>query len=96
METKPLTKAELVAAVATVMGADKKTAAAALDALAAVAAKTAAVGGSLTIPGVGKLVSRDRPARTVRNPRTGEEVHKPAERQVKFAVAKALKVSANA
>jgi DNA-binding protein HU-beta len=95
MTIKPLTKAELVAAVANVMGSDKKTAASALEALAAVVARTAAVGGALTLPGIGKLVSRDRPARTVRNPRTGEEVQKPAERQVKFAIAKSLKTSAN-
>jgi DNA-binding protein HU-beta len=96
MTDKPMTKAQLVAEIAAAMGADKRTASAALDALAAVAARTVAGGGTLTLPGVGKIVSRDRPARDVRNPRTGETIRKPAGRQVKFALAKALKDQAGA
>ncbi len=95
MTTKPMTKAELVKAVAEAMEADKKTATAALDALALVVAATVNSGGALTIPGIGKIVSRERPAREVRNPATGAVVQKPADKQVKFAIAKALKDSVN-
>ncbi|QYK41653.1 MAG: HU family DNA-binding protein [Paracoccaceae bacterium] len=96
MTDKPMTKAQLVAELAETMGADKKTAAAALDAIAAVAARTVAAGGTLNLPGLGKLACRARPERQVRNPATGETITKPADRQVKFALAKALKDSVNA
>ena len=88
---KPMTKSQLVAAVADAMGADKKTASAALDAIAAVAAREVAAGGTLTLPGLGKLACKARPERLVRNPATGETVTKGADKQVKFPIAKSLK-----
>lgn len=93
--SKPLTKTQLVAAVAAAMGSDKKTAAAALDAIAAVVTKEVAAGGAVTLPGVGKVSCRARPERQVRNPATGETITKAADKQVKVAVAKALKDSVN-
>lgn len=93
---KPMTKTQLVAAVADAMGADKKTATAALDAIASVVAREVATGGSVTLPGLGKMACRARPERQVRNPATGETVTKGADKQVKFAIAKALKDSVNA
>jgi DNA-binding protein HU-beta len=93
---KPMTKTQLVAALAEQMGSDKKSAGAALDAIAAVVAKEVAAGGAVTLPGLGKVVCRARPERQVRNPATGETVTKPADKQVKFAIAKALKDSVNA
>jgi DNA-binding protein HU-beta len=93
--TKPMTKTQLVAEVAEAMGSDKKTAAAALDAVAAVVTRTVAAGGAVTLPGLGKMVCRARPERQVRNPATGETVTKAADKQVKFAIAKALKDSVN-
>lgn len=92
---KPMTKTQLVAAIADAMGADKKTAGAALDAVAAVVAKEVAAGGAVTLPGLGKMVCRARPERQVRNPATGETVTKAADKQVKFAIAKALKDAVN-
>ncbi len=94
--TKPLTKTQLLAAVADAMGADKKVAGAALDAIAAVVAREVAQGGAVTLPGLGKIVCRERPQRQVRNPATGETVTKEADKQVKFTIAKALKDSVNA
>lgn len=94
--SKPMTKTQLVAAVADEMGADKKTAGAALDAIASVVAREVASGGAVTLPGLGKVVCRARPERQVRNPATGETVTKAADRQVKFSIAKALKDSVNA
>lgn len=93
--TKPMTKTQLVAEVAEAMGSDKKTAAAALDAVAAVVTRSVAAGGAVTLPGLGKMVCRARPERQVRNPATGETVTKAADKQVKFAIAKALKDSVN-
>ena len=94
--TKPMTKTQLVAALADQMGSDKKTAGAALDAIAAVVATEVAAGGAVTLPGLGKVVCRARPERQVRNPATGETVTKPADKQVKFSIAKALKDSVSA
>ena len=94
--SKPMTKTQLVAVLADTMGADKKTAAAALDAISAIVAREVAAGGAVTLPGLGKIVCRERPERLVRNPATGESVTKAADKQVKFTIAKALKDSVNA
>jgi DNA-binding protein HU-beta len=50
----------------------------------------------VTLPGLGKIACRARPERDVRNPATGETVKKPADKQVKFSIAKSLKDSVNA
>lgn len=93
--SKPMTKTQLVAAIAEAMGSDKKTAGAALDAIAAVVTKEVVGGGAVTLPGIGKVSCRARPQRMVRNPATGEQISKPADKIVKIAVAKALKDSVN-
>jgi len=95
MTTKPMTKTQLVAALADAMGSDKKTASAALDSLGAIVTREVAAGGAVTLPGLGKIACRARPERTVRNPATGEQLVKPADRQVKMTIAKALKDSVN-
>lgn len=94
--SKPMTKTELVAAIAEAMGADKKTANAALEAISAVVAKEVAAGGAVTLPGIGKVSCKERPERQVRNPATGATMTKPADKQVKVTIAKALKDSVNA
>lgn len=88
---KPMTKTQLVAALSADMGTDKKTAAAALDAIAALVAREVAAGGAVMLPGIGKVACRARPEREVRNPATGETLTKPADRAVKVTIAKALK-----
>ncbi len=93
--SKPMTKAQLVSALADKMGSDKKTANTALDAIADVITQTVSEGGAVTIPGVAKFVCKDRPERQVRNPATGETMTKPADKQVKATIAKALKDSVN-
>ncbi|WP_299656740.1 HU family DNA-binding protein [uncultured Jannaschia sp.] len=93
--TKPLTKTELIAELADKMETDRKSAAAALDALSAVILEQVAAGGGVTIPDVGKIACRDRPERMVRNSATGAQLKKPADRQVKMRIAKRLKDSAN-
>ena len=93
--SKPLTKPQFVAALADKMGTDKKTASAALDALADVVTSEVVAGGAVTLPGIGKVVCRARPERQVRNPATNEVITKPADKVVKITVAKALKDSVN-
>ncbi|MCW6038535.1 HU family DNA-binding protein [Spirulina subsalsa FACHB-351] len=92
---KPMTKTELLATLAEKSGIEKKDVSSVLDALSEVATSIMAKGGALTLPGLGKLACRDRPERQVRNPSTGEAMTKPADRVVKFTVAKALKDSVN-
>lgn len=93
--SKPMTKTQLVAALAETMGSDKKTASAALDAIAAVVSKEVAAGGAVTLPGIGKVYCKARPERQVRNPATGDTMTKPADKQVKVTIVKALKDSVN-
>ena len=93
---KPMTKTQLVAALADEMGEDKKTASAALDAVVAIITKEVSEGGAVTLPGVGKIYCRERPERMVRNPATGAQIKKEADKVVKMTIAKALKDSVNA
>ena len=93
---KPMTKTQLVAALAEKMDADKKTAGAALDAISEIITAEVAGGGAVALPGVGKVYCRERPERMVRNPATGEQFKKEADKQVKVTIAKALKDSVNA
>lgn len=93
--SKPMTKTQLVAALAEEMGSDKKAASAALDAMTAVVTREVAAGGAVTLPGLGKIACRARPERLVRNPATGEQIKKPADKVVKMTIAKALKDSVN-
>lgn len=95
MAQKPMTKTQLVAALADKTGSDKKSAAAMLDALTEIVTAEVAAGGAVTLAGLGKFVCRDRPARMVRNPATGEQMHKDADRVAKVTIAKALKDAVN-
>ena len=95
MATKPMTKAQLVAALAEATGMDKKSSGGAIDALTDIITKEVSGGGAVTLPGVGKIYCRERPARMVRNPATGEQMAKEADKVVKMTIAKALKDSVN-
>jgi DNA-binding protein HU-beta len=92
---KPMTKTQLVAALADEMGSDKKSASGALDAMISVITREVSNGGAVTLPGVGKIYCRERPERMVRNPATGEQIRKEADKVVKMTIAKALKDSVN-
>ncbi|PVA07755.1 HU family DNA-binding protein [Thalassorhabdomicrobium marinisediminis] len=95
MATKPMTKTQLVAALAERMDTDKKSASAALDAITGLITDEVSGGGAVTLPGVGKIYCRERPERMVRNPATGEQIKKDADKVVKMTIAKALKDSVN-
>lgn len=92
---KPMTKTQLVAALAEDMGSDKKSAGAALETICALITREVSGGGAVTLPGVGKIYCRERPERMVRNPATGEMIQKEADKVVKVTIAKALKDSVN-
>ena len=93
--SKPMTKTQLVAALAEEMGTDKKAAGSALEAITGLITREVAAGGAVTLPGVGKIYCRERPERMVRNPATGEQFKKDADKVVKMTIAKALKDSVN-
>lgn len=91
MTQKPMTKTQLVAALAEKTDSDKASANRMLEALTEVVTNEVANGGAVTLPGLGKFSCRERPARMVRNPATGEQMHKDADKVVKVTIAKALK-----
>ena len=70
-------------------GLSKKQAVEILDYIASLAYKHAK--DTFTLPGIGKLVLKNRAARIGRNPKTGEQIQIKAKRVVKFRVAKAAK-----
>ncbi|MFO1105436.1 MAG: HU family DNA-binding protein [Amaricoccus sp.] len=96
MTQKPMTKTQLVAAIAETAALDKASANRALDALTLVVTREVASGGAVSLPGLGKFACRARPERTVRNPSTGEQMQKPADRVAKVTIAKQLKDVINA
>jgi len=86
---KALSKSQLTAAVAEKDEIPKKKAGEILEHIAALAYKHAK--DTFTLPGIGKLVLKNRAARMGRNPKTGEPIQIAAKRVVKFRVAKAAK-----
>ncbi|HPG22481.1 MAG TPA: HU family DNA-binding protein [Amaricoccus sp.] len=96
MTQKPMTKTQLVAAIAETASVDKATANRALEALTAIVTNEVANGGAVTLPGLGKFACRSRAERMVRNPSTGEQMMKPADRVAKVTIAKQLKDVINA
>lgn len=95
MATKPLTKAELNSKVADAADVSVKDTNAVLSALSEVIIEQVSSGGAITLIGIGKIESRARAARTVRNPQTGESIHKTADRTPRMVFAKALKTACN-
>jgi len=86
---KPMTKSQIMTALAEKCDCSKKEAAADVEALVALAYKEAKKG--FTIPGLGKLVVVSRKARWGRNPATGEKIKIKAKKVLKFRIAKAAK-----
>jgi DNA-binding protein HU-beta len=91
-----MTKSQLVAAIAEAAEMDKATANRTLEALTDIVTREVAAGGAVTLPGLGKFACRSRPERVVRNPATGEQMQKPADRVAKVTIAKQLKDVINA
>lgn len=83
---KQMTKSQLAGELAQKTGITKKSAEDVLNELATIAYREAE--NSFTIPGIGKLVVVNRKARMGRNPATGETIHIPEKRALKFRIAK--------
>ena len=88
-----MNKTELVAALAGKAELSKKDAEKALNAFVEVVSDAMKAGDKVQLVGFGTFESKNRPARTARNPRTGEAVKIPASKAVSFKVGKALKDS---
>ena len=69
-----MNKSELTAALAAKTGLAKKDAEKALNAVVDVITETLSAGDKVQIVGFGSFEVKERPARTARNPRTGEEI----------------------
>ncbi|WP_068634688.1 HU family DNA-binding protein [Thauera butanivorans] len=90
-----MNKAALIDAIHGRLGTNKTTIGAVLDAQAAVIGDHLAGGDAYiereaVLPGLGKLKTTERAARTGRNPQTGAPVSIPARTGVKFSASKAL------
>ena len=86
-----MAKKELIEALAADAGVAKKAAGDMLDALASRLTQTLKDGDNkFELPGIGKLSTAGRAARTVRNPRNGEMIPVPARRAVKFTASAVL------
>ena len=86
-----MTKSQIVSHFAGKFELSKKSSAAILDEVAALAASETKKAGSFTLPGIGKLVLAKRKARMGRNPATGATIKIPAKTVVKMRLAKAAK-----
>jgi len=86
-----MNKTELVDAISDASDLSKTQALNALNAVTSVIAKTLANGDKVSLVGFGTFEARPRPARTARNPRTGESIQISASRLPAFKAGKALK-----
>ena len=90
-----MNKSELIVALAQKAELSKKDAEKALGAFVEVVTETLKAGDKVQLVGFGTFESKARPARTARNPRTGEELKIAASKTAAFKVGKALKDSLN-
>jgi len=86
-----LTKAQIMSELSETWGVSKKDASDMYDKFLALTYKEIKRAGEFVMPGLGKLVKKNRPARMGRNPATGESIKIPAKTVIKFSVAKAAK-----
>lgn len=90
------TKAQLINSISADLGITKKSAAGFINSFAKAVAANLTEGGEALIPGIGKLKTRDRSARSGRNPRTGEALQISARKTIRLASSKGLKALVNA
>ncbi len=86
-----MNKQAIVEEVYSVLGGTKASAEKAVDTVIESIVKTLKKGDEVSIAGLGIFSTKERAARTARNPRTGEAVKVQAMRVPKFRAAKALK-----
>lgn len=88
---KSMTKSQLLAQLAEGTGLARKDIAKTLDLLVETAYKQAKSTGEFALPGLGKLLKKQRAARLGRNPATGQQIQIPAKTVVKFRMSKMAK-----
>ena len=91
MAAKRMTQSQIVKTLAEEVQVSKAAARQFLQQLTDTAIREVKKNGLFVLPGLGRLVRADRKARMGRNPATGETIHIPAKKVVKFRVAKAVK-----
>ena len=85
-----MTKADLVAKIASESGIIKSKAEKALNGLVSAVSEVLSSGGKVTLVGFGTFSVASRAQREGRNPRTGAKIKIPASKVVKFKAGKAL------
>ncbi|MFH1866637.1 MAG: HU family DNA-binding protein [Patescibacteria group bacterium] len=88
---KGMTKSQVLQALAEKLGKTRKEASDIMEAIVGLAYSETKKSGEFTIPGLGKLVKKNRAARTGRNPATGATIQIPAKTVVKFRISKQAK-----
>lgn len=83
-----MSKSMLVDQVAEKLGSSKADASKAVDAVLSSIGTVTADGNRITVPGFGTFKVKDRPARTAKNPRTGESIDVPARSELSFKASK--------
>jgi DNA-binding protein HU-beta len=86
-----MNKQDLAEKVQGVLGTTKADAERAIETMIDSIVKTLKSGEEVSVAGLGIFSTKVRPARTGRNPRTGESIKVPSMRVPKFRAAKALK-----
>ncbi|MEN9390080.1 MAG: hypothetical protein RLZZ283_180 [Candidatus Parcubacteria bacterium] len=86
-----MNKADIAAKVQDVLGGTRVQAEEVVESIIDLIVKTLKGGDEMSIAGLGIFSTKMRPARTGRNPRTGETIKVPSMRVPKFRAAKALK-----
>ncbi len=86
-----MNKQDLIEAIHVKIGGTKTTAEQAVDTLIDSIVTTLTKGGEVSIAGLGIFSTKQRAARTARNPRTGESIQVAAMKVPKFRPAKGLK-----
>ena len=86
-----MNQSELIIKTAQISGVSKKDVEHVLKTAGDVIGAALVEEGEAVIPGLGKLVTQQKDARDARNPKTGEIIHVPAHKAVKFKAAKSLK-----
>jgi DNA-binding protein HU-beta len=86
-----MNKAELSSAIVAKTGLTKKDAEKVINAVVDVISDSLKAGEKVQIVGFGSFEVKERPARTARNPRTGEEIKIDASKAPVFKAGKALK-----
>ncbi len=86
-----MNQSELIIKTAQISGVSKKDVEAVLKIAGDVIGAALVEEGEAVLPGLGKLVTQQKDARDARNPKTGETIHVPAHKAVKFKVSKGLK-----